>query len=65
MLVSRRERSSREGNTDGAGKEGENRRITGVISLNEQERMGSQVQGERLALDKSMNNDCSIYGKSM
>lgn len=47
------------------GKEGENWRITGVISLNEQERMGSHVQGEGLALDKSMNNDCSIYGKSM
>ena len=37
-------------------------RIPGVISLNEPESMGSNVQGEGLASDKSMNNDYSIYG---
>lgn len=37
-------------------------RITGVISLNEQERMGNNVEGEGLVLDKSMNSDYSVNG---
>lgn len=40
-------------------------RITGVISLNEQERMGSNVQEEGFILDKGMNSDCSIHGNSI